>query len=76
MDWVNYVDMNYCNKCGDSLLDHKGCKVKNTQALADLLDDLTQQELTDLIFHCWVNKSITRGAIKGFRKSIGKSNSE
>lgn len=49
---------------------------QNTQALADLLDDLTQQELTDLIFYCWVNKSITRGEIKGFRKSIGKSNSE
>lgn len=23
---TNYVDMNYCSKCGDSLLDHKGYK--------------------------------------------------
>ncbi len=48
----------------------------NTQALADLLDDLTAKELTDLVFYCWVSGSITRGNIKGFRKSIGKSNSE
>ena len=46
----------------------------NTQALADLLDDLTPKELTDLIFYCWINgEKMNRGQIKGFRKSIGKS---
>lgn len=45
---------------------------KNTQALADLLDDLTQEELTDLVFNLWVVGKATRGDINGFRKSIGK----
>jgi len=45
---------------------------KNTQALADILDDLTAEELTNLIFNCWVNNKITRGDINGFRKDIGK----
>ncbi len=30
----NYVDMNYCDKCGDSLLDHKGCKGYSANTLA------------------------------------------
>jgi hypothetical protein len=45
---------------------------KNTQALADLLDDLTPEQLTDLIFNMWVGGKVTRGDIKGFRKDIGK----
>lgn len=48
-------------------------KHKNTQALADLLDDLTQEELTDLIFNLWVEQRITRGDIKGFLEIIGKT---
>jgi len=45
----------------------------NNQALADLLDDLTLEEMTSLINHVWVNRSImSRSAIKAFRKSIGK----
>ncbi len=49
---------------------------KNTQALADLLDDLTPEELTDLIFNLWVERRITRGDIKGYRRDIGKTISE
>jgi hypothetical protein len=45
---------------------------KNTQALADLLDDLTPEQLTDLVFNLWVRGQITRGDIKGFRIGIGK----
>lgn len=72
--------MSECKECGlkgilpitGTCPEHK--ELNNTQALADLLDDLTPQELTDLIFYCWVNgEKMNRGQIKGFRKSIGKS---
>jgi hypothetical protein len=47
--------------------------MENTQALADLLDDLTAKELTDLIFYCWVNRGpMSRATIKAWRKSMGK----
>ncbi len=46
---------------------------KNNQALADLLDDLTPEEMADLINHLWVCGSIvSRGAIKAFRKNLKK----
>lgn len=47
--------------------------VINGQALADLLDDLTQEEMANLINHLWVQQNIvSRGGIKAFRKNIGK----
>lgn len=48
-------------------------QVVNAQALADLLDDLTTEELTNLIFWCWTNQWVMRrSTIKAFRKNIGK----
>ena len=45
----------------------------NNQALADLLDDLTQEEMANLINHLWVQHNIvSRSGIKAFRKAIGK----
>ena len=47
--------------------------ITNNQALADLLDDLTLEEMANLINHLWVNQHIvSRGGIKAFRKNIGK----
>lgn len=47
----------------------------NNQALADLLDDLTQEEMANLINHLWVKQNIvSRSSIKSFRKNLGKSN--
>ena len=49
--------------------------VPNNQALADLLDDLTQEEMANLINHLWVQQNIvSRSGIKAFRKKLGKSN--
>lgn len=49
--------------------------VPNNQELADLLDDLTQEEMANFINHLWVQGQIvSRGAIKAFRKILGKIN--
>ena len=49
-------------------------KIQNNQALADLLDDLTQEEMANLINHLWVQGNIvSRAGIKVFRKMINKS---
>lgn len=47
--------------------------VTNNQALADLLDDLSQEEMANLINHLWVQQHIvSRAGIKAFRKNLGK----
>ena len=48
-------------------------QIEDNQSLADLLDDLTPEELTNMVNYFWVNRLlVTRSAIKGFRKSIKK----
>lgn len=47
--------------------------VTHNQPLADLLDDLTQEEMVNLITQLWIQQNIvSRAGIKAFRKKLGK----